>query len=147
MTVRKQRTLSAPVAEVWRVLADPERLPAWWPGVTRVEEVSEDAWTKVLASDRGKVVRADYSLIEREPERRLAWRHEVAASPFERILEDSRTEFDLAEQDGGTQVTLAVVHEPRGWARLAPFQLRSATTKQVEAALDGLAALVEGGGR
>jgi uncharacterized protein YndB with AHSA1/START domain len=143
VTVRQRRTLAATRAEVWRVLADPERLPAWWPGVTRVEEVTDAAWTKVLSSDRGKVVRADYSRIELEPQRRLVWRHEVAQSPFERILEDSRTEIDLADQDGGTEVTLTIVHMPRGWARLAPFQLRSATTKQVVSALNGLAELVE----
>jgi hypothetical protein len=111
--------------------------------VTRVEEVSDDAWTTVLSSERGKVVRADYTLIEREPERRVAWRHEVAESPFERILADSRTEIELHGDADGTRVWIAVTHEPRGWARLAPFQLRAATRKQVEGALEGLAGMVE----
>jgi uncharacterized protein YndB with AHSA1/START domain len=143
MMVRRERLLSAPAGAVWGVLADPWRLPAWWPGVTRVEDVSDDAWTTVLSSERGKVVRADYTLLEREPERRLAWRHEVAESPFERILNDSRTEIELAAEADDTRVSIAVTHEPRGWARLAPFQLRAATGKQVQGALEGLASVIE----
>ncbi len=109
----------------------------------RVEEVEPHAWTNVLGSSRGKLVRADYTLLEREPERRMAWRHEVAESPFERILVESRTEIELEPDAGGTAVTIAIEHEPRGWARLAPFQLRSATTKQIDGALAGLARLLE----
>ncbi len=142
--MRRTRSLAAPPPAVWSVVSDPERLPDWWPGVLRVEEVADDTWTNVLSSGRGKLVRADYTLLEREPKRRLVWRHEVAASPFERILADSRTEVELAEESGGTSVTLTVVHEPLGWARLAPFQLRSATRKQVDGALAGLARVVEG---
>lgn len=31
------RVLPATVADVWAVLEEPERFPAWWPGVHRVE--------------------------------------------------------------------------------------------------------------
>ncbi len=145
MIVRRKRSVAAAPGAVWQVVSDPERLPSWWPGVLRVEEVEPHAWTNVLGSSRGKLVRADYTLLEREPQRRVAWRHEVAESPFERILVDSRTEIELEPGDGGTEVTIAIEHEPRGWARLAPFQLRSATSKQVDGALAGLARLVEEG--
>jgi uncharacterized protein YndB with AHSA1/START domain len=141
--VQRTRSVAAPLSAVWGVVSDPERLPDWWPGVLRVEEVSEDAWTNVLSSGRGKLVRADYTLLEREPQRRVAWRHEVAESPFERILSDSRTEIELESDGAGTSVSLTIVHEPLGWARLAPFQLRSATSKQIESALAGLASVME----
>jgi uncharacterized protein YndB with AHSA1/START domain len=141
--VRRTRNVAAAPQVVWNVVSDPERLPDWWPGVLRVEEVGDDAWTNVLSSGRGKLVRADYTLLERTPEQKVAWRHEVAESPFERILADSRTEIELESDAGGTNITLAVIHEPLGWARLAPFQLRSATRKQVDEALAGLAAVVE----
>jgi uncharacterized protein YndB with AHSA1/START domain len=143
VNVRRARTIAAPLDAVWDVVSDPERLPAWWPGVTRVEEVSEHAWTTVLTSSRGKVVRADYTLVERTPSTHVAWRHEVAESPFERILADSRTEIDLSAADGGTHVTIAMAQSPRGWARLGIWQLRAATAKQVSGALAGLAALLE----
>lgn len=143
MIVRRTRSVAATPAAVWHVVSDPARLPSWWPGVTRVEEVTDDAWTNVLASRRGKIVRADYTLLERDQGRRLLWRHEVEESPFERILAESRTEIELEPDGDVTSVTIAITHELHGWARLAPFQLRSATTKQVDNALEGLAGILE----
>jgi uncharacterized protein YndB with AHSA1/START domain len=142
VTVRRERTLPAAPADVWRVVSDPERLPQWWPGVSRVEEASPEAWTKVLTSPKGKTVRADYTRLEVEAARRLLWRHEVEESPFERILARSTTEIVLEPDDGRTRVEIAIDQQPRGWARLSPFQLRAAATKQVEGALAGLERLL-----
>jgi uncharacterized protein YndB with AHSA1/START domain len=142
MIVRRERTLQAAPADVWRVVSDPARLPQWWPGVSRVEEASPESWTKVLTSQTGKTVRADYTRIEAEEARRLLWRHEVEESPFERILARSTTEIVLEPEDGRTRVEIAVSQQPRGWARLSPFQLRAAATKQVEGALQGLERLL-----
>jgi uncharacterized protein YndB with AHSA1/START domain len=138
MIVRRELTLSAAPADVWRVVSDPARLPQWWPGVSRVEEASPEAWTKVLTSSQGKTVRADYTRLEADEARRLLWRHEVEGSPFERILARSTTEIVLQPESGRTRVAIAVSQQPRGWARLSPFQLRAAATRQVEGALDGL---------
>jgi len=142
MVVRRERVVSGPPAEIWRIVSDPSRLPAWWPGVSRVEEASREAWTTVLISPKGKSVRADYSLVEaREPDR-LRWRQEVEESPFERLLAESTTELELeAEPGGGTRVRLTLNQRPRGWARFSPFQLRAAASRQAEAALEGLAGL------
>jgi uncharacterized protein YndB with AHSA1/START domain len=138
MIVRRELTLSAAPADVWRVVSDPARLPQWWPGVSRVEEASPEEWTKVLTSSQGKTVRADYTRLEADEARRLIWRHEVEGSPFERILARSTTEIVLEPENGRTRVAIAVSQQPRGWARLSPFQLRAAATRQVEGALDGL---------
>jgi uncharacterized protein YndB with AHSA1/START domain len=143
-TVSRARELGASPDEVWRVVSDPERLPDWWPGVSRVEEVSAGAWTKVLTSPRGKPIRADYSLVESRQPERLVWRHEVEESPFERILAESLTEIELDPAGSGTRVTVTVRHRPRGWARFSPLQLRRAATRQVEGALAGLAGVMEG---
>jgi len=123
-------------------VSDPQSLPRWWPGLTRVEDASPEAWTKVLSSPHGKVVRADYTLVEAERPRRLLWRQEVEESPFERILAASTTEIELQPDDDGTSVTIAVEHRPRGWARFSPFQLRTAATRQVQGALEGLARIL-----
>ncbi len=143
MVVRRERVVPALPAEVWGVLSDPHRLPAWWPGVTRVEEASREAWTTVLVSPKGKQVRADYSLAEADEPERLRWRHEVEASPFERLLAESTVELELEpERNGeGTRVRLTLAQRPRGWARFSPFQLRAAAGRQAELALDGLADL------
>lgn len=142
MIVRRERTVPAGPAAVWGIVSDPTRLPQWWPGVSRVEEASPEAWTNVLTSPKGKTVRADYTRIEAEKPRRVLWRHEVKGSPFERILARSTTEIALAPDDDRTRVEIAVSHQPRGWARLSPFQLRAAATRQVEGALDGLERLL-----
>jgi hypothetical protein len=110
--------------------------------VSRVEEASPEAWTKVLLSPGGKAVRADYTRIEAEEPVRVLWRHEVEESPFERLLAASTTEIALEPRDGGTLVCISIEHKPRGWARFSPFQLRAAATRQVAGALEGLAHLV-----
>jgi uncharacterized protein YndB with AHSA1/START domain len=142
MVVRRERVVSAPPSEVWRIVSDPARLPAWWPGVSRVEDASREAWTTVLISPKGKSVRADYSLVEaREPEW-LRWRQEVEESPFERLLAEATTELELEpDPGGGTRVRLTLNQRPRGWARFSPFQLRAAAARQAEDALEGLADL------
>jgi uncharacterized protein YndB with AHSA1/START domain len=143
MVVRRERVVAATPAEVWRVVSDPTRLPAWWPGVTRVEEASDEAWTNVLVSPKGKVLRADYSLLESDDHERVRWRHEVAESPFERLLSDSTVEVALrAAPEGGTAVRVTLDQSPRGWARFSPFQLRAAAARQADGALEGLAGLL-----
>ncbi len=143
MVVRRERVVSGAPADVWRIVGDPARLPAWWPGVSRVEEASQEAWTTVLVSPKGKSVRADYTLVEaREPER-LRWKQELEETPFERLLHSSTTEIALEpDAGGGTRVRLTLDQRPRGWARFSPFQLRAAARRQAEEALQGLAELL-----
>jgi uncharacterized protein YndB with AHSA1/START domain len=142
-TISRRRSLAAPPEQVWSVVSDPARLPDWWPGVARVEETSPDAWTTVLTSATGKVVRADYTRVEASPPRRLVWRHEVGESPFERILAESVTSVTLEpEGDGRTGVELTLRHRPRGFARFGFLQMRLAAATQLEQALEGLESLV-----
>jgi uncharacterized protein YndB with AHSA1/START domain len=143
--VRRETLVPAPPEEVWRVVTDPARLPTWWPNVSRVEEASPEAWTKVLTSPGGKAVRADYTRIEAEEPTRVRWRQEVQESPFERILSASTTEIALEPREGGTLVRISVEHRPRGWARFSPLQMRAAATRQVAGALEGLTTLLSRG--
>jgi uncharacterized protein YndB with AHSA1/START domain len=143
-TASRTRSLRAAPEEIWTVVSDPQRLPDWCPGVRRVEDASREAWTMVLSSPRGKSVRADYSLEEVEPTTRLVWRHEVEESPFERILREATTEFELEPgEEGHTTLRLTMRQRPRGFARFGFVQLRRAAVRQVEGALDGLEALLE----
>jgi uncharacterized protein YndB with AHSA1/START domain len=145
--LRGETVVAAAPEEVWRVVSDPEQFPRWWPGVTRVEEVSPEAWTKVLSSPRGKAVRADYTLVEAVPGERLVWRQEVDQSPFERILVSAITTVSLAAAEArATRVQIALDQKPRGWARFAPLQFRAAGSRQVRGALVGLRELFGGTG-
>ena len=89
--------IAAPVEELWEVICDPHHLPRWWPRVSRVENVDGDAFTEVMKTARGKVVRADFNLIEADAgERTLKWEQRVEGTPFARLLKSAETEVQLA---------------------------------------------------
>jgi uncharacterized protein YndB with AHSA1/START domain len=145
-TVRRTREVAAAAEEVWDMVSDPHHLPRWWPGVQRVEDASREAWTAVLRGDRGASVRADFSRVGEEPERRLVWRQELAGSPFERFMRAARTELSLEPLPGrdATEVELRSVQRLRGLARLGGPMVRRATARRLEEALDGLERIVGG---
>jgi uncharacterized protein YndB with AHSA1/START domain len=136
--VRRATVVAERRDAVWGVVSDPNRLPDWWPGVTRVEEATAQAWTTVLTSGTGRSVRADYTRVAATEPRRLVWRQELEESPFERILAEAVTTLELDDEDGGTRVAIELDQKPRGWARFAPLQFRAAGRRQVEGALQGL---------
>jgi uncharacterized protein YndB with AHSA1/START domain len=138
-TVSRSRTLTADRDALWEVVSDPHHLPRWWPQLERVEDVSEDAWTKVLRSRRGRAVRMDYTRLGAEPPRMIEWRHQVEESPFEAILADSLTRITLEpDGEGRTRVELRTEQKLRGSNRLGGFMLKRATRRQLDEALDGL---------
>ena len=143
MIVHRSRTVAAPVEEVWRIVRDPYHLPRWWPRTERVEGVSDAGWTSVLTSDRGRAVRADYRVQASRGRERRRWAQELAGSPFERIFAEQVTELVLTPAGSQTLVGIEVTQRPRGWARFGGFMLRRATRRQLDAALAGLAGLVE----
>ena len=136
--MRRETVVPRAPDEVWQVISDPAQLPRWWPGVTRVEEATTQAWTTVLTSPKGKSVRMDFTRVEASEPTRLVWRQEVEQSPFERILAEATTSLELSEAETGTRVAIALDQKPRGWARFAPLQFRAAGTRQVQGALEGL---------
>jgi uncharacterized protein YndB with AHSA1/START domain len=143
MRVARSRVLGAPVADVWRVLADPYAMPRWWPLVRRVEGVRDHGWTLVLGKEGGRGVRADQRLEESEPERLRRWSLLVEGSPFERVLAASECEARLAPARAGAELRLELRQSPRGWARFGGFMLRRAARRQLDEALDGMARAVE----
>jgi uncharacterized protein YndB with AHSA1/START domain len=143
-TVRRERMLGAPREKVWALARDPEHMPRWWPSVSRVEEADEKSWTAVMQTARGKTLRADYTVLESVEPERLVWRHEIEESPFERIMSDSRYQLVLEPEGDGTRVKLAHRTRLRGFARFGVIQVRLATRKTLDTALEGLASLAEG---
>ncbi len=138
-------TVEAAPQRLWDLVADPERLPDWWPGVQRVEDASRAAWTTVLGTPKGRSVRVDYTLLDTQPPYRLAWRQEIAESPFERILSESVTELELEPAAPGTLVRLTARLRPRGLSRFGGLQVSRATRRQLDGALEGLQSLAGGG--
>ena len=126
-TARRSRTVPAPPERVWEIVGDPHHLPRWWPRVTRVEAVTDEHFTEVLATEDGRSLRADFRVVEsRAPERR-AWEQELEGTPFERVFAAASTEVKLLpEDDGATRVTLVVRQQLRGSARMGGFVVRRA---------------------
>jgi uncharacterized protein YndB with AHSA1/START domain len=137
--VRRARTVAAPVEDVWALVSDPFHLPRWWPATARVEDVEDDAWTSVLKTPSGKSVRADFTRTERRPQHAIAWRQELAESPFERVFSSAETQVDLAEEgEGATQVALTSRESLRGRYRLGGWLVRRAARRRLDEALDGI---------
>jgi uncharacterized protein YndB with AHSA1/START domain len=132
--------IDATPEQVWRTVCDPHHLPRWWPRVQRVEAVDADRFTEVLASDKGRSVRADFRVEESLAPEVRRWRQEVEGSPFERILRSAAIEVRLApDAPDGTRATVTIDQRFRGVGALGGFVARRAARRQADDALAGLA--------
>jgi len=138
-TARRSRTLPASPEALWELIADPDHMPRWWPGVDRIEGVAPDRFTQVFKTRRGRPVRADFRVVASEPPTLRSWEQEVAGTPFERVLRSSVIEVRLAPADAGTEVTISQEQKLRGYSRTGGFMVRRATASKLAEALDGLA--------
>lgn len=138
-TTSRTRIIDASPDDVWTVVGDAHHLARWWPRVRRVEAVSESGWTKVFKTEKGRSVRADYTILEADPPRAIAWRQELEDSPFERLMDEAVTEVRISPSgSAATKVTVELRQKLRGWARFAPFLVKRGTRKLLDEALDGL---------
>lgn len=87
-----RRTLPHPARAVWEAIIDPARLSAWWP-FPATEATMEEGGSIVFDAGDGSLLRA--RITQLVPERLLEFVEE----------ETDVIRFDLAEVDGGTQVT------------------------------------------
>jgi uncharacterized protein YndB with AHSA1/START domain len=150
MDARRSRVINAAPEDVWAVLEDPHHFPRWWPGVVRVEGVSDHSWTHVHTTKKGRAVRIDYRLLDSEPPdaragmvARRSWEQEIPGTPFERVLNEAITEIVLEPADhrgqAATLITIAQRQKLRGYSKTGGWMLRGATKKKLDEALDGLA--------
>jgi carbon monoxide dehydrogenase subunit G len=138
-TVSRTRALAAPPEAVWRTVGDLHQLARWWPKVLRVEAVRDGCFTEVLRTERGRDVRADFILAASDPPRSWAADQTVEGTPFEGVLAAARKSVQLQPAGAqGTLVTVTLERRMRGMARLGGFMMRTATRRQVDAALDNL---------
>jgi uncharacterized protein YndB with AHSA1/START domain len=144
-TVRHSRTLAASPERLWEVVGDPHHLPRWWPRVARVEDVRDGAFTEVLVGAKGKRLRADFRLIELEPQRRAVWAQDIEGTPFARVLKSAETEIGLFEHGGATEVRIELRQSLRGLlARLGSPIVRRAASATIQEAFEGLERAVVG---
>ncbi len=139
-TARRSRIIAAPVDDLWELIVDPHHLPRWWPRVTRVEDVEGDAFTEVMKTAKGKVVRADFQLVETdEHSRSLTWAQRLEGSPFGRLLSSAETRVSLEPATDGTSVTIELRQTLTGFfPRFGGYMVRRAAAATIDEALDGL---------
>jgi uncharacterized protein YndB with AHSA1/START domain len=153
-TARCTRTIAASADELWQVIRDPHHLPRWWPRVTRVEDVEGDAFTEVMRTAKGRLVRADFNVVQAdERERALRWSQRLEGTPFGRLLSSAETEVRLTPVASGaagspaadgapppaTEVTIELRQSLTGFfPRFGGFMVRRAAAATLEQALDGL---------
>jgi uncharacterized protein YndB with AHSA1/START domain len=143
--VTRRRTVEASVPEVWKLVSDPYALPRWWPRVSRVEDVDarqggrRSQWTKVLETQHGRGVRADYRCVSSAEPERYVWEQQLEGSPFAKHLKDSRVDVELhPAADGETRVVLTSSQTMRGMSRLGGWMMRKGQRDILDSALDGL---------
>jgi carbon monoxide dehydrogenase subunit G len=141
----RSRSIAAPRADVWEIVSNPYHLARWWPKVARVEAVQERTrgagtlWTKVLQTQAGKQVRADFRCLYSKAPSAYGWEQEIEGSPFAKVLRSSEVGIELDDSNGGTLVTISAAQRLRGVSRFGGgFMLKRATGKQLDEALDGL---------
>jgi uncharacterized protein YndB with AHSA1/START domain len=140
----RERTVPAAPEAVWALVGDAHALPRWWPRTERVENVREDAWTTVMRSDRGRVVRADWRLEASEPPSLRAWSQAIEGTPFERVISERRVEVRVAPAGDGTAVTLELRQRSRKLGRVGDLVLRGPAARELDAALAQLAEALGG---
>jgi uncharacterized protein YndB with AHSA1/START domain len=144
-TARRSRTIGAPATEIWEIVRDPHHLPRWWPRVERVEAVEGGAFTEVMRTAKGKVVRADFDVLSADEARReLRWSQRVQGTPFGRLLSSAETEVRLspvtgAQPSAATEVTLELRQVLTGFfPRFGGHMVKRAAAATLDEALDGL---------
>jgi uncharacterized protein YndB with AHSA1/START domain len=139
-TARRSRIIAAPAEQLWEVIGDPHHLPRWWPRVTRVEDVEGNAFTEVMRTAKGKLVRADFQLVEADAgARSLKWEQRLEGTPFGRLLSSAETSVSLEDAGGATSVTIELRQTLTGFfPRFGAYMVRRAAAATIDEALDGL---------
>lgn len=143
MRVSRDRVLAASTTDVWGVVGDPGSLGRWWPRVERVESVDRAGFTEVYRTRKGTTVRADFRIAALEAEREIRVVQQLDGTPFARVFSAASKRTALEPVGAATRVTLVLEQTPAGAARLGALMVRGAMRRQLDEALDALAALLE----
>jgi uncharacterized protein YndB with AHSA1/START domain len=135
-TARRSRTIAAPVEELWALIGDPHHLPRWWPRVTRVEDVTlsgtgeSEAFTEVMRTRKGKLVRADFDVTARDEDAHsLTWSQRVEGTPFAQVLSSAETQLWLTAQTAGVATAKNGQTEGRGKRTEVTIELRQSMVR------------------
>lgn len=146
----RERRVEAPALEVWGLVDDPARLHEWFTFAERVELLEGEGVgrrQRMYGRWGKKRSEVDQVIVEHEPGRVLAWRHEAErldGKPAPRFAADTHFAVRLDPDDGGTRVRLESRQEPAG--ALRGFVMRLLGTREIaghmERSLDRLQSVV-----
>jgi uncharacterized protein YndB with AHSA1/START domain len=114
--IAKERTIPAPAARVWKVVAKAERLPEWYARADSVEVLEGSGLgrrQRLRSQWHGQDSEVDQLITAFEPGRLLEWRHEaerLGGQPAPRFATETVVRITLHDQ--GPDVT-GVVLESR----------------------------------
>ena len=130
--------LSVSADQVWEWVADPGRLPRWWPDVDRVDRPGEATYVRWVTSPRGRAVPMRFELSSLEPGVCVTWSQAIIGTAFERAVKSATEEISLKSVDDGSLVRLTISRKLRGTAKLGSFFVRRGQKQQLALAAEGL---------
>lgn len=119
---------------IWDWVADPARLPRWWPAVDRVDRPSSDVYTRWVRSPRGNAVAMTFRLSELEPGRRAVWTQQLEGTAFERSIRSAEETIEIVPEADSTVVRLTLRRRLRGTARLGSAFIGRGQRRELEMA-------------
>src|SRR3954465_12062688 len=146
--VSTARTIPAAPDDIWPLLDDPARLGDWLPFAER-GEVLDGGGVGRRQRMHGRWGRrrseVDQVVVEHDPPRRLAWRHEAErldGKPAPRFAASTTFSATLEPNGAGTRVTLRSEQEPASALKGLVIRLfgRREVAGKLEESLDALAA-------
>ena len=151
--VTTARTIPAAPDDIWALLDDPARLGEWLAFADRGEVLEGDGVgrrQRMHGHWGRKRSEIDQVVVEHDPPRRLAWRHEAErldGKPAPRFAASTLFSMTLEPDNGGaTRVTLRSQQEPASALRGLVIRLfgRREIAGKLEESLDRLAARFPG---
>jgi uncharacterized protein YndB with AHSA1/START domain len=117
--ITRERTIPAPAARVWNVVAKAERLPEWYARAGSVEVLEGSGLgrrQRLRSQWHGQDSEVDQLITAFEPERLLEWRHEaerLGGQPAPRFATETVVRIKLqAEGSDATAVVLESRQQP-----------------------------------
>jgi uncharacterized protein YndB with AHSA1/START domain len=150
--ITRERTIPAPAAHVWEIVAKAERLPDWYARAGSVEVLEGSGLgrrQRLRSQWQGQESEVDQVVTAFEPERLLEWRHEaerLGGQPAPRFAIETVVSINLkAQGPNATDVVLESRQQPADPEKEQAMRANSDYLgKMLETSLERLEQLVAG---
>jgi uncharacterized protein YndB with AHSA1/START domain len=131
-------TIGAPIERVWEALTTPDRIKEWFFGVDTESDWKEGSPIVHRGEYQGRPYEDKGTILAIDPPRLLVHSHWSPASGLPDAAENyERVSWELAERDGGTELTIRE-------ANLASEEARATSEQSWRMVLQNLKKLLEG---